>query len=213
MSSLPARILDDYMVCRTRAYYTAHPELFKPRRIPDMEDSEQRGRVFVSRHLIPSMQRVSAEAFPCRILKLEDCNEESRTYYLAYKDLDKEIACRPDMVSIVLLRGNFLRALVFEVGDTDVDTVLRKRHVIPRILFYMVAAYLHYGAPPIGFYVSLSPKSPYPAIALVSKRGRVKLSRLLKEIGKLASLAEAPTPAGDPACSHCVYTPICRFAM
>lgn len=212
MSSLPARILDDYMVCKARAYYTAHPELFKPRRVPDMEDSEKRGRAFVRNYLIPKMRELLNNATTGKVLLFVDFNEARVAYYLAYKDLEKEIVCKPDLVSIVLLRGGLLRALVFEVGDTDVDAVLRRRHVIPRILLYMVSVYLYHGVPPAGFYVSLSPKSSPPSLAIVSISGRVGLSKILENVSKLISAPEIPKPAGKPTCSHCVYTPICRFA-
>jgi hypothetical protein len=201
------------MVCRTRAYYTAHPESFKPRRIPDMEDSEERGRVFVSKHLAPRVLELSKECAHSRVLQLIDCNEEKRAYYVAYEGLDRGLACKPDLVSIVLLRGGILRTLVFEVGDTDTGTVLRRKHVIPRILLYMLAAYIYHGIPPVGLYISLSPKSSPPALAIVSKSGRVGISRILREVSEIVSAPSTPEPLGKPACSHCVYAPTCRFTV
>ena len=214
MSSLPARILDDYKVCRARAYYTAHPESFKPRRIPDMEDSEKRGKAFIGKYFIPRLEELSKEKTSHKILKLEDCNEENRTYYLACEGLDKEIACKPDMVAIISFYDDLLRTLVFEVADTDTGTVLRRKHVMPRILLYTIATYLYYGIPSVGFYVSLSPKSSPPSLVLVPKGGSSKrLIRVLEEVGKLTSVTDVPKPRGKPMCSHCVYTPICKFAM
>jgi len=210
---LPARILDDYMVCRARAYYTAHPESFRPRRIPDMEDSERRGRLFVSKYFIPKIRELSKEAYH-EVLKLEGCDEENKVYHLVYKNLDKAITCKPDLVSIVLLHGGIPRTLIFEVGDTGVDVVLRRKHVLPRILMYIVATYLYYGIPSVGFYVSLSPRSSPPSIIL-SPRGSSnrKLAYILEEVSKLVSATEPPKPSRRPICSHCVYVSICKFAM
>jgi len=214
MSSLPARILDDFMICRTRAYYTAHPELFKPRRILDMEDSEKRGETFVRRYFIPKIRELMEEITAHKILKLEDCNEEDKKYYLVYKGLDKEIACKPDMVVITLFYGKLLRTLVFEVADTDTNTVLKRKHIIPRILLYIIATYLHYGIPSIGFYVSLSPKSSPPSIVFIPKGSSSRrLIRILEDIRKLISATEIPKPSRKPICSHCIYSSICKFAM
>ena len=216
MSSLPARILDDYMICRTRAYYTAHPELFKPRKIVDMEDSEERGRVFIKRCLIPKLREYSeseiGRKYRNEILKLEDCNEINKKYYLKYEKLEKEIGCKPDMVAIILLRNKLLRLLVFEIAETDTQTVLNKKHVMPRILLYMVATYLHYGVPSVGFYISLSLKSSPPALLFVSKGKLARgLSKKLEEIRKLVSLENPPKPTKKPICSHCVYTSTCHY--
>jgi len=225
MSSLPARILDDFMICRTRAYYTAHPELFKSRRIVDMEESEKRGEVFIRRYFIPKIRKLVDKAveknYKHEILKLEDCNKENKKYYLIYKGLEKEIACKPDMVAIISFYGKFLRTLVFEVAETDTHTVLRRKHVIPRILLYIIATYLHYGIPSVGFYISLSPKSSPPTIVFIPKGGKQqkgttrirKLIQILEDIRNLVLATDVPKPNRNPICSHCVYRPICKFAM
>lgn len=211
---MPARILDDYVICRTRAYYTAHPESFRPRRILDMEDSERRGKIFVNEHFIPRIRDLSKEGAYHKILKLEECDEENKVYYLVYRDLDKTIACKPDLVSIVLLHDGTLRALVFEVADTDVNIVLRRKYILPRILLYTEATYLYYGIPSVGFYVSLSPRSSPPSIILLPKgNSNRKLVRILEGVSKLVSATEAPKPSRKPMCSHCVYASICKFAM
>ena len=215
MSSLPARILDDYMICRTRAYYTAHPESFKPRRILDMEESRKHGEVFIRSYLIPEIRKLTentvGKSHKHEVMKLE----ESKKYYLIYKGLEKEITCKPDMVVIILFHGKLLRILVLEAAETDSHTVLRKKHIIPRILLYMIATYLHYGIPSAGLYISLSPKSSPPVIALIPRRTMRtrKLVQILKDIRDLVISKEIPKPSKNPICSHCVYKSICKFAM
>ena len=212
--SLPARILDDYMVCRARAYYTAHAEEFRPRRILDMEESEKRGNIFVKMYLIPALERVSSEeGILNKLVKVENCNEENRVYYIAYEDIDKEIDCKPDMLAITLLNSRVFRVIVFEVADTDTSTILKTRHVLPRIILYMMAIYLYYGIPSIGVYVSLSPKSYPPALLLKPRKKAVnKLLVFLEEIKRILELEEPPKPSSKPPCGHCVYASICRFA-
>ena len=211
---MPARILDDLVICRTRAYYTAHPETFRPRRIPDMEDSEKYGEVFVRRYFIPKLEELSREVAIHTILRLEDCNYINKEYYLSYDGLNKEIACKPDMVAIVLLRSKIPRTLVFEVAETDAAIVLRRKYVIPRLLLYMLATYLYYGIPSVGIYVSLSPSSSPPAVLFLPKGGVGRgLTRYLNEIRDLACLDSIPPPSKRPACSHCVYASICKYAV
>jgi len=212
--SLPARILDDYMVCRTRAYYTAHTEQFRARRILDMEESEKRGNIFVKMYLIPALEKLSSEeGMLNKLVKVENCNEENRVYYIAYEDIDKEIGCKPDMLAIALLNKKMLRVIVFEVADTDTSTILKTRHVLPRILLYLMATYLHYGVPSVGIYVSLSPKSNPPALLLIPrKKAMTKLLTLLERIRELLELEEPPRPPNKLPCGHCVYASICRFA-
>jgi hypothetical protein len=217
MSSLPARILDDYMICIARAWFTAHPEMRKPRKMPDMEDSGELGRVFISKYLIPKLEEYSKTAggkYGNELVSIIDCNEENRIYYLKYEGLNKEIGCKPDMVAIILLRKKLLRLLVFEVAETDTLVILCRRHVIPRLLLYMVATYLHYGIPSTSLYVSLSPSSSPPALLLVS-RGRLakKMHSVLEEISKIALLDTPPKPSKEPVCSHCVYASTCRYAL
>lgn len=214
---MPARILDDYMICIARAWFTAHPEMRKPRKMPDMEDSGELGRVFISKYLIPKLEEYSRTAggkYGNELVSIIDCNEENRIYYLKYEGLNKEIGCKPDMVAIILLRKKLLRLLVFEVAETDTLVILCRRHVIPRLLLYMVATYLHYGIPSTSLYVSLSPSSSPPALLLVP-RGRLakKMHSVLEEIRKIALLDTPPKPSKEPVCSHCVYASTCRYAL
>ncbi len=214
--SLWARILDDIMICGTRAYYSIHREEFRARRMLDMEESERRGEIFVRMYLIPRLKKMSLETinrnYKNRLLKVEECNEERRVYHIVYEGLDKEIGCRPDMLAILLVHGKLPRTLVFEVADTDVITVIRNKHVIPRVLLYMMATYLYYGIPSVGVYVSLSPSSNPPALLFLSKgENPGKLLNLLDKIKELQTLSEPPKPPEKPPCGHCVYATVCRF--
>jgi len=125
--SLPARILDDYMVCRTRAWYTAHPIGSKPRRIQDMEDSEKRGSAFIGHYLIPKLEEHfrSTDRGYIDIVDKVDCNKENRIYYLEISGLEREVGCKPDSLLVLSLHG-ILRLLVIEVADTNVQTILSK---------------------------------------------------------------------------------------
>lgn len=201
------------MVCRSRAYYAARPEVYKPRRILDMEDSRERGRIFVEELLIPTLRELAAESSLNRVVKEYD--GAGKEYCLTFKGrgLDVVFICRPDAVIITSLHGKLLRVLVLEVADTDTTIVLKEKHVIPRILVYMMSTHLHYGVPSAGFYVSLSPSSSYPALLFTFKGGvSRKLVKLMEEVATLTSLNKAPRPAGKPPCSHCVYARKCEFA-
>ena len=212
-----ARILDDIMVCRARAYYSLHPKEFKARRILDMEESKGRGEVFVRMYLAPKLKEVSLGTMKGGLenvlFKVEDCNEEGKTYSIVYEGLDREIRCRPDMLAILLVHRKLPRVLIFEVADTNATTVIRSGHVIPRVMLYMMATYLHYGTPSVGVYVSLSPSSNAPALLFVSRgRDPRKLLSLLDEVRELQTLSEPPKPSRKPPCRHCVYATTCRYA-
>ncbi len=212
---LPARILDDLIICRARAYYVAHPEQYKPRRIPDMEDSKRRGEEFVGKYLLPKLENLKRCGSLNRIMKLEDCNKEDKKYYIIYSGLKREITCKPDAVIILLLKGKILRTIVVEVADTDAKIILEKKHVIPRILLYMLATYLHYGVPSVGLYISLSPVSSPPVIMFLLKKRSKKITiiKYLEEVKRVLQSEEVPSPAKKPICSHCVYASICKFKV
>lgn len=207
---LPARILDDLMVCRTRAYYAAHPEAYKPRRIPDMEDSERRGEQFV-RVFFSKLKEINRSSSLNEIVKLEDCNREGKKYYLVYSDLEKEISCKPDAILIINIYSKTLRALVLEAAETSTEVILKDKHVIPRILLYMMSSYLYYGVASAGLYVSLSPDSKPPAVLFIQRRTLGGKMVFLERVKELVEATEPPAPKGNPPCSHCVYASICRF--
>ena len=208
-SSLPARILDDLLVCKTRAYYTSKRTEYKSRKEHDMEISKKHGSAFIKNYLIPKIASLSAsEESLNNILTMET----EKTINICYQDLDKEIIGVIDAVIIAKIRSTVLRVIIVEVADTDTNTFLKKKHILPRILIYMSAYYLCYGIIPVGLYISLSPGSDPPALLILSKKILNKgLPRLLKKIKELSEMEEEPEPSGDPPCSHCVYANICKF--
>lgn len=209
---MPARILDDIMVCGTRAYYTAHYERYRARGIVDMKDSEIRGRAFVE-HLQRALEGAGAKDMSNDVVEFWD----NRAYYLAYDGLEKEIACKPDATIILLLGKRMLKGIAIEAADTDVNTVLREKHLVPRLLLYMAAIYLYYGVPSATLYVSLSPLSKPPAaLFLVKDRSKqrkeaARIGVYLDWVRELLQSEKPPTPKRNPICSHCVYAHICEF--
>jgi len=216
-SSLPARILDDFAICEARAYYTAHREQYKPRKIYDMAESDKRGRIFISNYLFPAIRQAIASTSSAlnTVLKLEDCSGRDKQYSLSYEGFDKPIVCKPDAIVYMLIKANrvhSLRALVVEVADTDTQTVLGRKHVLPRIHLYTSAVYLCTGVVTAGVYVSLSPASDPPALLVTPalKTGRV-LAKLLNKLKAAISANAPPKPSGKPPCTHCVYASTCIF--
>lgn len=208
--SLPARILDDLMICRTRAFFTSHRRKYVSRRIADMEDSEKRGESFIKSYLFSRLKSPETEELN-QILRADVKKE----YYIVYGDPGMELICEPDAALVIKIYSRILRAIraiVVEVSDTDSNIILARRHVIPRILLYMAATYLHYGVASAGLYVSLSPKSDPPAVLFIQKRtGGRELTKMLDRVIELLEASQPPAPRGEPPCNHCVYAGICIF--
>ncbi len=209
---MPARILDDFMVCRTRAYCAAHPERYRARGVPDMKLSERRGREFI--RLL--FEELGSQRGWNAVLRKVSCNEEGRRYSVAFADPERELelTCVPDGVVIVLLKSGAIRSLVLEVADTDCATVIGRRYLLPRLILYMIATYLEYGAISAGLYVSLAPLSTPPALLLVGREGATArpVESLLSRVAELAERDDPPPPSSErPPCGHCVYTPICAY--
>jgi CRISPR/Cas system-associated exonuclease Cas4 (RecB family) len=195
------------MICRTRAFFTAHRREYISRRILDMEDSRKRGVSFIKGYLIPKFESLETEKLN-RMLK-PDTEEK---YSIVYGDQGVEVVCEPDAVLVIKVYSRILRAIVVEASDTDTKTILARRHVIPRILLYMAAAYLHHGVVSAGLYVSLSPKSDPPAVLFIQRRtGGRKLIKILDRVRELLEASQPPNPQGNPPCHHCVYASICMF--
>ena len=207
-SSLSARTLDDLALCRARAFYTIHKEVFSPREVLDMEESKKLGKDFVSslKHEFSTQSNLNKALNTIMLFR-----EEER-YQLLYEGLSGYITCKPDATLILMLRNGLLRVLVVEVAETDVIAVLSSKHIIPRLVLYMSAIYLHYGIPPAGLYVSLSPASEPPAL-LFLPRGRVskRLISMLEEVKNLIKLERPPLPGKKITCSHCVYLHKCQY--
>ncbi len=183
---------------------------YRARRVLDMEYSELRGRMFV-RLLFARLDALQGQNV---VLRKVDCNEEGRKYSVAFTGLRRELVCKPDGVIVLLLRNRVIRSLVLEVADTDCATVIGRRHLLPRLILYMIATYLEYGAVSAGLYVSLAPLSTPPALLLVGEEGATTqpLERLLSRIAELVESEEpAPPPSGRRPCGHCVYAPICEY--
>lgn len=208
--SLQARILDDFLVCRTRVYYAAHPERYRARRVPDMRQSERRGREFI-RLLFEELDFLQGRNV---VLRKVSCDEEGRKYSVVFADLERELelTCVPDGIVIVLLRGGTIRSLVLEVADTDCATVIARRHLLPRLILYMIATHLEYGTVSAGLYVSLAPLSTPPALLLAGRERSTTrpVERLLSRAADLVERDEpAPPSGGRSPCGHCVYAPAC----
>lgn len=210
---MPARILDDLAVCRTRAYYSAHRDTYRPRRVPDMKESEKLGKMF-SEELKEELENASNVGVGGELLAKPLLVKTEAELRVLYRNSGILINCRPDAVVILGLRKVGLRALAIEVAETDTDTLLKWGHVFPRILLYALATYLHYGVPTAGVYVSLVPLATYENLALLLRpRGgaRRRLLRTLDSLAELAELNEPPPPKDGAPCFHCTYAHICRY--
>jgi CRISPR/Cas system-associated exonuclease Cas4 (RecB family) len=207
------------MICRTRAFFTAHRRQYMSRRILDMEDSEKRGERFIKDYLFPKFESLETEKLNY-ILKADtekkysivygDSETTKRSYN--YGDQGVEVICEPDAVLVIKVYNRILRAIVVEISDTDSNIILARRHVIPRILLYMAAAYLHHGVVSAGLYASLSPKSDPPAVLFIQKRsGGRKLTKTLDRVIELLKATQPLAPEGNPPCNHCIYAGICMF--
>ena len=177
-----------------------------------MRYSERRGREFI-KLLFEELSSLQGQNV---VLRKVSCDEEGRKYSVAFTETSRELVltCRPDGVVIVLLGGGVIMSLVLEVADTDCATVIRRRHLLPRLVLYMIATYLEYGATSAGLYVSLAPLSTPPALLLVGREGATvrPVERLLSCIADLVERDEPPPPSSKrPPCGHCVYAPTCVY--
>lgn len=208
MLSLPARILDDLAICRTRAYYTLHREQVKQRKLPDMEESKRRGESFVKGFLKPALEKHLRGEGLAKLLGEVKVGERLSVWF---EGMDRPIVCVPDAVALLKLEKNALRCMVFEVADTDAQQVMVSKHLLPRVSLYVLASYYRYGAPSAGVYVSLSPYSDPPALLIKPKSTKPLENRLLK-VCELAERSDAPEPRGNQYCHHCVYRHMCRYS-
>jgi len=216
-SLLWARILDDVTVCRTRAFYTVHHSGFSR---ADLRESHRRGAEFVD-ELLRAIKDLSTKGTENRILSAISCDKSKTRFYIDYVGRNGDqytIVCRPDVIIVCGYRGA-LRTLVIEVGETDIDTVLRYKHVFPRLLLYMLALYLHYGFPSIGTYVPLSSIQGNSSIALLlavdSVDSSIKCVRwlhsVLEKVVEICDLEFPPPPSSRPWCCSCIYSRICPY--
>lgn len=197
------------VMCRTRAYYTAHRGAYRSRRVPDMEESKKLGERFLE-ELEEELEAVGS-AGATNSLLLVELEEELK---LLHKDLGVPLGCRPDAIILLALRKGALRAITIEVAETEIATVWRAKHVLPRVLLYTLATYLYYGIPSVGIYITLTPLVSCEALALLLRPNGGecgKLVRLLNDLKDLLELKEPPLPRGSPPCHHCVYTHVCYY--
>jgi len=213
-SSLPARILDDLKICRTRAYYTAHSETYRAAKMKDMEESEELGKLFIEEELLPKLNELDSEGFINEVINMFSEDRGLPSLNVVYAGIDRVIKCKPDALLLLSVGLNIhkITALNIEVSETNTQTLLTKKHVIPRLVLYMASTTLYYGVPSASLYISLSPSSKPPAILFINIKGNlVQVERLLDEVKELLDMEEPPKPFRITYCHHCVYSRVCWF--
>jgi CRISPR/Cas system-associated exonuclease Cas4 (RecB family) len=174
-----------------------------------MEESKKLGERFLEE--LEEELKVASSAGVTNSLLLIELEEELR---LLRKDFGVLLKCKPDAILFLALRERTLRAITIEVAETDIATVLRTKHVLPRVLFYALAAYLYYGIPSVSIYATLTPPVSHEALALLLRPNGGecdRLVRLLNDLKELLKLKEPPPSRGNAPCHHCVYAHICYY--
>jgi len=214
--SLWARILDDLVICRTRAYYS----------IRERVEGILRGTLHIK--VRTSDESLSAE----KNLFLDSLKKELLNItILSENELPLEVK-----VGRILLRGKsdlylianiskVVRGLVIELHETDFNAIKKTWHVLPRLYIYALASYRRYGITPISFSIPLSIAEEFAIVCLANTTGKFinqakeaqirlpHLSTLCNELSYISTLDRAPQPRSKSRafCKECKYRTICEF--
>ncbi len=200
---LPARILDDLMICRTRAWFTI-------RRTRGREIPHHRGA------------KALQEAF---LNQLEQACEQAGNVMLFQKEkpVSVKLTCDSNAVGLrgkvdaflIIHIGGSLRGIALETAQTGAEHVLRRGYILPRLLLYASSLNLSLGLTTVAVYLSLSASGRIRGLMF---RGgnvagfHVKIPPMYNLCRELASIMERetpPKPRGLCFCAECRYRFLC----
>ena len=219
--SLPARILDDLMVCRTRAWFTLT-------KVVSRKNPYHRGAISRQNEFLEQLEKMFIEIGGDNVLTSGYEWPVEATIYC--ENLRFRLRGKVDLFLLLNLGGlrgktsPMLRGLAVEVAETEVKYILSKQYLLPRLFFYSSALYLDLGVPTASLYIPLTPAGKLKGILLVGSRRNYSknygknsefkipsFSKLCRSLGLLKDYESPPQPKGMISCHDCLYRNKCPY--
>lgn len=206
----PARILDEYTVCRTRAYYMLNRVAYGSLPEDVSRDCARREAA-----LAGALKAHSSLGEATTIWQMDGTQRETPPGSLAVRATGRTVVLRvkPDHAAI-RAHGGHVYGVVVEAACTSIDNALPR--LVPRLLAYKAWLEACHGPHTVAVYAPLTPptseSAPWAAAVTVADPAKAadRLAALLEAAAGLLDQPSPPAPGRSrPPCSHCGYRNIC----